>query len=261
MQARRGRTTRRRQRGARARVPRAIAIAASAAVALAVLGAANAVYQALRKPTEILGVVAPTRPKTPEETWGAYGGSFREHSTDVVRPELLAALAQVESAGDPLARTYWRWRWSWNPLDVYAPASSAVGLLQMTDGTFAEARRLCIRDHALAREGGWLEPGACRMNALYFRTVPDHAVELTAAWLHASTVETLGPARLARATAAQRARLAAAIHLCGRARGAAFAARGFRPGPGERCGDHDLAAYLRRVRELEVVFALLAAAR
>ena len=27
-------------------------------------------------------------------------------------PELLAALAQVEGSGNPVARTYWRWSWS-----------------------------------------------------------------------------------------------------------------------------------------------------
>src|SRR5512138_2097977 len=170
---------------------RAVERAAWAAVALAALLAANVAYQVARKPTELLGAVAPTGPKTPEETWAAYGDAFREHATEVVRPELLAALAQVESAGDPLARTYWRWQWSWNPLELYAPASSAVGLLQMTDGTFAQARRLCIRDHALAREGAWLDPDACRPGQLWFRTVPDHAIELTSAWLHASVVEAL----------------------------------------------------------------------
>jgi cell envelope opacity-associated protein A len=31
---------------------------------------------------------------------------FREYSTAAITPELLAALAQVEGAGNPLARTY-----------------------------------------------------------------------------------------------------------------------------------------------------------
>ena len=30
-------------------------------------------------------------------------------------PQLLAALAQVEGAGNPVATTYWRWRLTWNP--------------------------------------------------------------------------------------------------------------------------------------------------
>ena len=35
-----------------------------------------------------------------------------------ITPELLAALAQVEGAGNPVARTYWRWRLTWNPFEV-----------------------------------------------------------------------------------------------------------------------------------------------
>jgi hypothetical protein len=228
--------------------------------ALAVV-AANVVYHAVRKPTEVLAVVVPTSPKTPAETWSAYGPYFGESSTEIVTPDLLAALAQVESAGDPLARTYWRWRWSWNPLEVYGPASSAVGLLQMTDGTFAQARRLCIRDHAVARDGAWWNPRACWGNALYARVLPSHAIEMTAAWLHESVAETLAAERIAKASLEKKQRLAAVIHLCGRERGAAYARRGFWAVPGERCGDHDLATYLARVRDLRKAFVRLAAAR
>jgi hypothetical protein len=225
-----------------------------------VLVLANAAYHAARKPTEVLGVVVPTSPKAPEATWSAYAAHFEAHATDIATPDLLAALAQVESAGDPLARTYWRWRWSWNPFELYGPASSAVGLFQITDGTFAEARRLCIHDHEVAKEGAWHDPYACWGNALYFRTLPGDAVEMTAAWLHQSVVETLAAARIRRVSLEQKQALAAVIHLCGRERGAAFARRGFWTVPGERCGAHDLGVYLARVRELRRTFQRLAAA-
>ncbi len=228
-----------------------------ALLALAVALALTTAYQVLRKPTELFAVV-PTGAKTPRSTWSAYGALFREHSTDLVTPELLAALVQVESAGDPLARTYWRWRWSWNPLDLYGPASTAVGLLQITDGTFAEARRLCVRDHRVVREGPWRDAHACLFNDLYVRWVPSHAVEMTAAWLDQAVRETLGK-HLARATPEQRRGLAAVIHLCGRRRGAAFARHRFRALPGERCGEHDLAGYVARVGDLAGEFARLAA--
>ncbi len=231
-----------------------------AAVALAALAAANVAYQVARKPTELLGAVSPGAAKPPRETWAAYRGLFEAHSTEIVTPALLAALVQVESAGDPLARTYWRWRWSWNPFAIYAPASSAVGLLQITDGTFEEARRLCIHDHEVAREGPWIDPTACWFNGLYFRTVPSHAIEMTSAWLHASVVETLAAAGAPRATLEEKQRLAAVVHLCGRDRAAAFARRGFRALPGERCGEHDLAAYVARVVSLRDAFARMDAA-
>jgi hypothetical protein len=161
---------------------------------------------------------------------------------------------QVETAGDPLARTYWRWRWSWNPLEIYAPASSAVGILQITDGTFVEASRLCIHDHAVAREGAWYDPRACWFNALYFRTVPGHSIEMTAALLHEAIAEALAGRG---ATPAQRHRVAALVHLCGRGRAPAFAQRGFRALPGERCGAHDLDRYLDRVEALAQAFERL----
>jgi len=223
------------------------------------LGAVNACVQVARKPTELLGLALPTAPKPPARTWDAYGGLFREHATGLVPAELLAALAQAESAGDPLARTYWRWRWSWNPLEVYAPASSAVGLLQMTDGTFEEARRLCVHLGEPAREGPWWDPRACWLNALYVRWLPGDAIEMTAAWLHVGVLETLATAGSAGASAPERRRLAAVIHLCGRTRAEGYVRRGFRPAAGERCGDHDLAGYLARVGALEATFAALAA--
>jgi hypothetical protein len=219
------------------------------------LAVVNLAYQVIRKPTELLGLVAPSARKTPEATWSEYGPLLRQYSTDLIRPELLAALVQVESAGDPLARTYWRWRWSWNPAEIYAPASTAVGILQITDGTFAEARRYCIHDHAVARDGPWYDPRTCWFNALYFRTIPSHAIEMTSARLHQVVVDTLAEQRLPGATLEEKQRLAAVVHLCGHERGAAFAGRGFRVLPGERCGDHDLREYLKRVQDLREAFA------
>jgi hypothetical protein len=218
------------------------------------LALVNLAYQIVRKPTELLGLVAPSSAKTPEATWSEYGPLFREHSTEIMRPELLAALVQVESAGDPLARTAWRWRWTWNVAQVYAPASSAVGILQITDGTFAEARRFCIHHHAVARDGPWYDPRTCWFNALYFRTIPGDAIEMTSARLHQVVVETLAEQRLQAATLEEKQRLAAVVQLCGRERGTAFAGRGFRLLPGERCGDHDVREYLERVQGLKEVF-------
>jgi len=229
-----------------------------AVVAAAALLGAGVTWQVAHKPTELLGLVGPAAPKSPEVTWAEYGPLFEAHSTEIVRPQLLAALAQVESAGDPLARTYWRWRWSWNPLDVYAPASSAVGLMQMTDGNFADASRLCIHDHGVADRGALLDPGGCWFNALYFRSVPSHAIEMTAAWLHRSVEEILATEKIPRASPERKQRLAAVVHLCGRERAASFARRGFWIVPGERCGDHDLARYVARVEVYAATFRRVA---
>lgn len=197
--------------------------------------------------------------KTPPETWRSYAPIFRAHATGVITPEFLAALAQVEATGNPVARTYWRWRTAADPFDVYRPASSAVGMYQITDGTFAEAKRYCIRDHAVVEDGPWHNPRSCWFNGLYMRVVPSHAVELTAAYLDHRVAGALARQRIAKATLAQRQDLAAVIHLCGAGAGESYARRGFRLTDGQRCGDHDVRAYLERFEAMKRAFARLAA--
>ena len=75
--------------------------------------------QVVRKPAELYGAVSGSRAQVPAQTWQQYGFVFEAHSTAVITAELLAALAQVESSGNPAALTYRRWRFSWNPFDVY----------------------------------------------------------------------------------------------------------------------------------------------
>ena len=157
-------------------------------IAVAIVFAAwlilNWVYQALRKPSELLFPVSGVLYKTPPQTWRQYGPLFEKYATPVMTPELLAAFAQVEGSGNPVVRTYWRWSWRLWPFDLYRPASSAVGMYQITDGTFAEARRYCIHDHQVIDDGPWNAWQSCWFNSLYTRVVPGHAVELTSAYLH-----------------------------------------------------------------------------
>jgi hypothetical protein len=223
-----------------------------------VWAAVNGAVQIVRKPSEVFAVGG-SRAKAPAATWQQYGTHFDAHSTAVMTPELLAALAQLESSGDPVARTYWRWQFSWNPFDVYRPASSAVGMFQITDGTFAEARRYCIRDHAVAEAGPWTDLRACWFNALYTRVVPAHAVEMTAALLDRTVTRVLARHRVTTASLQQRQDLAAVIHLCGNGAGDEYARRGFRFRPGQRCGAHDPRRYLARIHTLTRQFAELSA--
>ena len=232
--------------------PRPLRIAVIATTVLALCATTNMVYQVVRKPTEMFFPVAGALDKLPAATWAEYGPLFQEYSTPAVPPELLAALAQVEGAGNPLARTYWRWRLTWNPLAIYAPASSAVGMYQMTDGTFAAARQACIRDHAVTDD--------CWFTGLYSRVLPSHAIELAAVSLdrQATAILTQRP-RHARATLQQRQDLAALIHLCGAGPARAFARRGFQLLPGQRCGAHDAARYLAAVNAMKQQFVRFAA--
>ena len=218
--------------------------------------AVNWLYHTLHKPTELLFPLDNALDKNLAETWREYGPLFREHATAVITPELLAALAYVEGSGNPLARTYWRWRTSWNPFDWYQPASSAVGMYQITSGTFQAAKHYCVHDHVVVAEGPWHDVRACWFNSLYTRVLPSHAIELTAALLDRQVTQAVGfrPAPLPR-----KQDLAAIIHLCGASAGQLYAARGFRLVPGQRCGDHDVRSYLAKVHTAMQYFGRLSA--
>jgi hypothetical protein len=216
----------------------------------------NWVYQVLRKPTELLFPVSGALVKTPPQTWQEYSPIFREQATRVVTPQLLAALAQVEASGNPLVRTYWRWSWIAKPFEIYKPASSAVGMYQMTDATFAEARHYCIRDHAAIHDSPHVLH-ACPFTELYSRLVPSHAVELTSAYLDVHIAGILARHPGLHATLRQKQDLAAVIHLCGAGAGDLYAQRGFHFVEGERCGDHDPRAYLARVNAMKALFTRL----
>ena len=222
-------------------------------LAIGSLFALNWIYQTIRKPAELLSPISSSFVKSPQATWQSYAPLFEKYSTAVVSTELLAALAQVEANGNPVALPYWRWKWSWYPWEIYRPASSAIGMFQLTDGTFAEARKYCIRDHHVLTEGSWYDPNSCWLNALYSRNIPSHAVEMTAAYLHKNVVAILG-ARLGKATRDEKERLAAVIHLCGVKHARSFAERGLRVTATERCGTHSVHTYISQVNAMKYRF-------
>lgn len=226
---------------------------------LAIVGffVVNWIYHAVRKPVELLAPVSASLSKSPESTWQSYGTLFEEHSTAILSPEFLAALAQIESDGNPIARTYWRWQWSWNPFEIYRPASSALGMFQITDGTFAEARKYCIRDHEVITDGPWYDLDSCWFNSFYTRTFPSHATEMAAAYLHQSVVDALAVRPKANVTSAQKEKLATVIHLCGPKRGETFVKRRFRALAREKCGTQSLRRYLIKVDRMKQRFARL----
>lgn len=232
-------------------VPMAMRVVVICFAVLAVFSVMNLVCQMMRKPMEVFAPIPSEVNKPPFETWREYAALFREYSTVSIPPELLAALAQVESAGNPGVTTYWRWRLAQDPFAVYQPASSAVGMFQMTDAAFAEAQGYCILHHTVAKDG-------CSATLLYSRFVPRHATELAAVFLDRNVTAILGQRRKTKISRQQREELAAVTHLCGAGPAKAFARRGFRLIPGERCGDHDLAAYLAQVNAMKRQFLDLA---
>jgi hypothetical protein len=240
------------------RTPRPLKLLLGALLVSCVALTVNGIYQVARKPTELFFPVSGVLAKTPQETWREYAPAFRRYATSTITSQLLAALAQVEGSGNPLVRTYWRWSWALSPFEIYRPASSAVGMYQITDGTLEEARHYCIHRHVLVREGGWDDWRSCWFNGLYLRIVPQDAVELTAAYLDLKVNAILTTLPRHAVTPLQKQHLAAVVHLCGAGAAALYAQRGFRFSAGQRCGDHDPREYLRRVDEVSAVFARMA---
>ena len=251
---RRLRRWRRSERWARrkfAKAPRAVRIAGIVAIVLAALPVTNLIYHVIRKPTELFFFIGHKLDKEPAETWRQYGPLFRTYSTHSITPELLAALAQVESSGNPVDRTYWRWRFSFNPFAIYRPASSAVGLFQMTDPAYSEVARFCIRAKTVKDTGCGFGP--------YIRAIPSHAVELASIYLDRNVAAVLTRAGGLVANAQQTQDLAAFIHLCGGGPATAYARRRFQMMAGERCGDHLVAAYISKVNAMKRQFLRFAA--
>jgi hypothetical protein len=236
------------------RTPPRLQALAALATAVILWFALNWMYQVIRKPSELFFPVSGTLNKTPTETWRQYAPLFRRFSTSVMSPELLAALAQVEGSGNPIVRTYWRWSFNVRPFDVYRPASSAVGMYQITDGTFAEARRYCIHDHGVAEDGPWNDWKSCWFNRLYTRVIPSHAAELTSAYLDRSVAGALELHHVKFASLEQKQDLAALIHLCGAGAGDIYVRRGLRLADGQRCGDHEARDYIARVDRMKREF-------
>lgn len=240
--------------------PPSVQLILVAVVVLALWYATNWVYQVVRKPAELFFPVSHALSKMPAATWRQYEPIFRAHATAVITPDLLAALAQIEGAGNPVARTYWRWSLSWNIFELYRPASSAVGMYQFTDATFAEARRYCIHDHAVVEDGPWHDWRSCWFNSFYTRVAPSHAVELTSAYLDRRIAGTLERRGINSATLQQKHDLAGVIHLCGAGAGEIYVRRGFRLAAGQRCGDHDVSGYLAQLNAMKRVFARMLSA-
>jgi len=251
------RTRRRLVKGFRGQ-PGAVQILVLSVVFIVMFFAVNWSYQVVRKPSELFFPISGQFYKEPTETWDVYGSLFERHATPVMTADLLAALAQIEGSGNPIVRTYWRFSWRNEPFEMFRPASSAVGMYQITDGTFAVARRYCVHRHRVVEDGAWYDFKSCWFNSLYTRTVPSHAVEMTAAYLDRGVADVLSRHAGSSATLEQKQTLATMMHLCGAGAAAEYVRRGLRMTAGQRCGTHDARSYVGRVASMQRRFRALA---
>ncbi len=185
--------------------------------------------------------------KSSASTWQNYKHLFEKHSTPITTPKYLAALAQVESAGNPVIIPEWKWRLTTDPFRIYAPASTSAGLYQYTKPTFKDAKRFCIHSHEVALDGPILNPNSCWFNMFYSRLWPSHAIEMTSARLTHYVGAILKNTNSADTSLRNKQKLASIIHLCGVGKGRQFARSGFRLDGLKKCGSHSTEAYLDRI--------------
>jgi hypothetical protein len=129
-------------------------------------------------------------------------------------------------------------------------------MFQITEGTFAEARRFCVRDGKVYRDPG--NGSVCWTTPVYSRLLPAHAIEMTSARLH-HYAESIAAGARKRASIRDLQALATVIHLCGVGKGERFARAGYSALRIGRCGDHNPAVYLARVRGLQGQFQKISA--
>ncbi|MDZ4676753.1 MAG: lytic transglycosylase domain-containing protein [Oligoflexia bacterium] len=215
----------------------------------------NWCYHAINKPSEVIGLFDSHFYNSPRNTWQNLGSDFKDHSTSIITSDFLAALAQTETQGNPIARTYWQWSFSTNPFKIFAPASSAAGLFQITDGTYAQMKRFCIHNGEVVKDGPWYEIGSCWFNFAYNRLIPSHAIEMTAAYLDYHVTKLIKRYRGAPPNTQQKQELAAIIHLCGPQRGEQFVRNRFQLASIGNCGAHNPHAYVNKLKKLQSGFS------
>lgn len=215
---------------------------------IAILAGVNWLYQVINNPVILMAPFVEGKYKSSGSTWKAYRYLFKRHSTDIMTPGYLGALAQAESAGNPLITPEWKWRLTTNPFKIYAPASTSAGLYQYTKPTFQDAKRFCIHNNEVVLAGPVWDPTSCWFNGLYSRLWPSHAIEMTSARLHHYATRILKRKGLSNVSLENKQKLASIIHLCGVGKGRRFADARFRFSAVPKCGSHATSAYYYRIR-------------
>lgn len=215
--------------------------------------ALNVILGLVRKPAHLLKPIATYFYKAPSQTWQSYQSIFTHFETSNLDAEFLAALAQAESAGNPIATPYWQFSFRQDILSFFQPASSSIGLYQMTYDTFQDAKRFCFIDGTLHIDANSKQLQKCWMNDFRFRFSASDSIHLTSARLHYYTESSIQKYRK-KASLRQRQQTAAIIQLCGPGKGDAFVRSNFSIQQMGRCGSHSVSAYLNRVFKYKATF-------
>jgi hypothetical protein len=228
----------------------------AALISVLLILAGNFAYQIYRKPADLLNLLGFGKAKTLQQTWKSYKPYFYRYSIGFITPEYLAALAQTESAGNPFATPKWRLKFAQDWSRFYSPESTAVGLFQLTNPTFAKASQFCVRDGEILRAAKFGTPKSCWFNWTYLRISPKDSTQIVSAHLYQETGETLG-SLYDKVSDQTKRRVASLIHLCGRAKANEFLKRKFNLEKLGLCWSYNPSAYIHRVEFYERHFAAM----
>lgn len=199
-----------------------------------------AVYHVYKHPSLVFYPVSVFFNKTTYETWEEYQDEFYYYGSKKVEPEFLGALAQTESMGNPFALTYWQLGWSSNPLNWYRPASTATGILQVTQGTWKDMKQYCLGEGGVKYAKNL---GACPANMFRFRIFPTHAIHMVSAWFHKHSQPLALTGKLQR-------KYLSVLHLCGKSKAKLLRKKGFNLSKIGRCGSHNPRNYFAKVERI-----------
>ncbi|MCB0348754.1 MAG: hypothetical protein KDD37_07955 [Bdellovibrionales bacterium] len=223
-----------------------------AGLALGIL-ALNIILGVIRKPAHLLNPISKLFYKVPSQTWNSYKDVFSSYETDILDAHFLAALAQTESSGNPIATAYWQFSFKQDILSIFQPASSSIGLYQMTYDTFEDAKRFCFLNGEVRADDNRANLKICWKNNFRFRFLVSDSVSLTSARLHYYTQKVLKKYKGAVSKLKQQ-QLAAIIQLCGPNRASSFIRNGFSVKSMGLCGSHSVPAYVARVFKYKKIF-------
>ena len=207
----------------------------------------NFLWQIYKKPAEVIALLSWSKAKTHQGTWQSYGQSFQKYSTQVITPSFLAALAQIESAGNPLATPQWKFKFTDRLSKIFSPQSSSVGLYQFTNATFKRAQKYCIRDQKVRTANCW-------MNPVYTRLLPWQSIELASAYLD-TEVRRLSRKHKKNLNLKKSHQLAGIIHLCGNRKAEKYIRAGLNVKKIGKCGSHSPRLYLKKLLTKQKAFA------
>lgn len=205
-------------------------------IALVAFASINIFNVLQRQPIEILAWIPVTGPVSKDVHWERYRSEFTKFSTPLVDAETLAAISYTESSGNPLARPPWIFKPKldfWNSLK---PQSTAFGLMQFTQSTFAEAQ-------TLAQLKGF------RPFPFFTRASPEQSIALTSLYLEEKLRSRFRrPERWGW-------KLPAVVHLCGVNRAKQWTNSSAAVQNQMFCGSHKVSRYLHEVAKMRFYYS------